>query len=173
MKNTDTVARLTKEGKMRPAGIAAVEAAKGDGRWDRAYAGPATITVPDDLAAALAAESTASAFFNGLKSSDRYAVLHRVHTAPLTTRAKRVEALVQMLATGNVPGRIAKHEKSGKERPSAKKTGTNNTIVSARKVASEGADTSQTSIAKVKQKRQPRSATDANGPRRPGLRPRG
>jgi uncharacterized protein YdeI (YjbR/CyaY-like superfamily) len=75
-KNVETVARLTEQGRMRPAGLAAVEAAKADGRWDRAYAGPATITVPDDLSAAL----------------------WRVHTAATPgNRAKRIAALVQTL----------------------------------------------------------------------------
>jgi uncharacterized protein YdeI (YjbR/CyaY-like superfamily) len=55
-KNVAAVAELTAAGRMRPAGLAQVEAARADGRWDRAYAGSATITVPDDLAAALAAE---------------------------------------------------------------------------------------------------------------------
>jgi uncharacterized protein YdeI (YjbR/CyaY-like superfamily) len=100
-KNVDTVARLTAEGRMRPAGLAAVQAAQADGRWDRAYAGSATITVPDDLAAALAAEPAAEAFFAGLDKTNRYAVLWRVHTAGTpATRARRIAACVQMLAEG-------------------------------------------------------------------------
>jgi hypothetical protein len=93
---------------MRPTGIAAVDAAKADGRWERAYAGPATITVPDDLAAALAKEPAAAAFFESLNKSDRYAVLWRVETATPTSRAKRLEGLVQMLAVGKKPGEPAK-----------------------------------------------------------------
>ena len=86
---------------MRPAGLAAVEAAQADGRWERAYAGPATITVPDDLAAALAAEPAAQREFEALDAGNRYAVLWRVHTATTpATRAKRIEACVQMLAEG-------------------------------------------------------------------------
>ena len=101
-KNVATVARLVAEGRMRPAGLAAVEAAQADGRWERAYAGPATITVPDDLAAALSAAPAAEAFFAGLDRTNRYAVLWRVHTAASAeTRAKRVAALVQMLAEGH------------------------------------------------------------------------
>jgi uncharacterized protein YdeI (YjbR/CyaY-like superfamily) len=100
-KNVGTVARLIADGRMRPAGLAAVEAAQADGRWDRAYAGQATITVPDDLAAALAAEPAADAFFAGLDRTNRYAVLWRVHTAGTPqTRAKRIAACVQMLAEG-------------------------------------------------------------------------
>jgi uncharacterized protein YdeI (YjbR/CyaY-like superfamily) len=100
-KNVEWVGRLTEAGRMRPAGLAAVEAARADGRWDRAYAGPATITVPDDLAAALAAEPAAKAHFEGLNATNRYAVLWRVHTAASpATRAKRIATLVQMLAEG-------------------------------------------------------------------------
>ena len=100
-KNVATVGRLTAEGRMRPAGLAAVEAAKADGRWERAYAGPATITVPDDLAAALAAEPAAEKEFGVLDGANRFAVLWRVHTsASPATRAKRISALVQMLSEG-------------------------------------------------------------------------
>jgi uncharacterized protein YdeI (YjbR/CyaY-like superfamily) len=103
-KNVATVERLIAEGRMRPAGLAAVEAAKADGRWDRAYAGPATITVPDDLAAALDAEPAVRAAFDGLDGQNRYAVLHRVHTATTpATRAKRIAAAVTMLRDGRTP----------------------------------------------------------------------
>jgi uncharacterized protein YdeI (YjbR/CyaY-like superfamily) len=101
LKNVETVARLIAEGRMRPAGLAAVQAAQADGRWDRAYAGPATITVPDDLAAALAAEPAAEAFFAALDGTNRYSVLWRVHTATTPqTRANRIAACVRMLAEG-------------------------------------------------------------------------
>jgi uncharacterized protein YdeI (YjbR/CyaY-like superfamily) len=103
-KNVTAVGALTAAGRMRPAGLAQVEAARADGRWERAYAGPATITVPDDLAAALAAEPAAREAFAGLDGRNRYAVLHRVHTAATpATRAKRIAALVTMLAEGRRP----------------------------------------------------------------------
>jgi uncharacterized protein YdeI (YjbR/CyaY-like superfamily) len=101
LKNVATVERLMAEGRMRPAGLAAVEAAKVDGRWDRAYAGPATMTVPDDLAAALDVDPAARGAFDGLDGRNRYAVLWRVHTASTpATRAKRIAALVRLLADG-------------------------------------------------------------------------
>ncbi|WP_324274823.1 YdeI/OmpD-associated family protein [Blastococcus brunescens] len=101
LKNVATVERLIVEGRMRPAGLAVVEAAKADGRWERAYAGPATITVPDDLAAALDAEPAARAAFDALDGQNRYAVLHRVHTAATpATRAKRIATAVDMLREG-------------------------------------------------------------------------
>lgn len=103
-KNVATAERLIAEGRMRPAGLSAVEAAKADGRWARAYAGPATITVPDDLAQALAAEPVARKEFDALDGRNRFAVLWRVHTAATpATRAKRIAALVAMLAEGRRP----------------------------------------------------------------------
>ncbi|SNS03889.1 Uncharacterized conserved protein YdeI, YjbR/CyaY-like superfamily, DUF1801 family [Geodermatophilus saharensis] len=103
-KNVAAVAELTAAGRMRPAGLAQVAAAQADGRWDRAYAGPATATVPDDLTAALDAEPAARAAFDALDGQNRYAVLYRVHTAATpATRAKRIAALVQMLAEGRRP----------------------------------------------------------------------
>jgi uncharacterized protein YdeI (YjbR/CyaY-like superfamily) len=103
-KNVEAVEALTAAGRMRPGGLAAVAAAKADGRWERAYAGSATITVPDDLAEALAAEPAARATFDGLDGTNRYAVLWRVHTAATAeTRTKRITALVQMLAEGRRP----------------------------------------------------------------------
>lgn len=100
-KNVATVERLIAEGRMRPAGLAAVEAAQADGRWERAYGGPATITVPDDLTAALDAVPAARAAFDALTGQNRYAVLHRVHTAATpATRAKRISATVEMLREG-------------------------------------------------------------------------
>jgi uncharacterized protein YdeI (YjbR/CyaY-like superfamily) len=103
-KNVGIVEALTAAGRMRPAGLAQVETARADGRWDRAYPGPATITVPDDLAAALAAEPAAREAFAGLDATNRFAVLVRVHTAASpATRAKRIAALVTMLAEGRTP----------------------------------------------------------------------
>lgn len=107
-KNVATISRLTEEGRMRPAGIAAVEAAKADGRWQRAYAGPATIEVPDDLTAALVAQPAAAAFFDGLNKTDRYSVLWRVETASPRGRGKRIESLVGMMADGKKPSGRAK-----------------------------------------------------------------
>jgi len=103
-KNVEAAEALIRAGRMRPAGLAAVEAARADGRWERAYAGAATITVPDDLAAALAADPAAQEAFATLDGTNRYAVLWRVHTAASpATRAGRIAALVQMLAEGRRP----------------------------------------------------------------------
>ncbi len=89
---------------MRPAGRAEVERAKADGRWDRAYDGPATATVPEDLAAALERAGVAAAFA-ALRAQDRYLVLHRVQTAKRPeTRSRRIETFVAQLAEGRTPG---------------------------------------------------------------------
>jgi uncharacterized protein YdeI (YjbR/CyaY-like superfamily) len=92
---------LIESGRMRPAGLAEVEKAKADGRWDGAYDGPAAATVPDDLRDALAARPGATAFFDGLDAQNRYAILHRVQTALRPeTRAKRIEKFATMCAAG-------------------------------------------------------------------------
>src|SRR5690606_7710973 len=80
-RNVGHIERLTSEGHMRPRGLAEVNRAKADGRWEAAYAGPADMAVPDDLAAALAAEPQAEAMFAILTSQNRYAILHRITTA--------------------------------------------------------------------------------------------
>jgi uncharacterized protein YdeI (YjbR/CyaY-like superfamily) len=108
-KNVDTVTRLLQQEdkqpfRMRPAGIAAVEAAKADGRWARAYAGPATMTVPDDFAAALAAVPAAQQFFERQSKTARYTVLMKLYTGAERTRAKRIAGLVQLLAEEKMPG---------------------------------------------------------------------
>lgn len=100
-RNTGIVGRLLAEGRMHAAGVAEVERAKADGRWDAAYAGPASIEVPPDLADALAAEPKAQAMFENLNSQNRYAVIFRVSSAKRAeTRARKIEQFVAMLARG-------------------------------------------------------------------------
>jgi len=100
-RNVGIVERLLAEKKMHPAGIAEVERAKEDGRWEAAYAGPATIEVPPDLAAALDAKPRAKRLFGKLTSQNRYAILYRVTTAKRPqTRARRIDEVVAMLARG-------------------------------------------------------------------------
>jgi uncharacterized protein YdeI (YjbR/CyaY-like superfamily) len=103
-KNVGTVARLIEESRMRPAGLAAVDAAKADGRWDRAYAGPATIAVPEDLKIALAKVPAAKTVWDSMNKSERYPVLLKIETGAQTGRPKRIDAVVQTLATGRRPG---------------------------------------------------------------------
>jgi uncharacterized protein YdeI (YjbR/CyaY-like superfamily) len=103
-RNVGIVGRLESEGRLRPAGIAAIEQAKADGRWEVAYAGPASIQVPEDLATALKAEPAAHAMFEILTSQNRYAVLLRIDNAKRAdTRSRRIEQFVAMLARGKTP----------------------------------------------------------------------
>lgn len=88
---------LIEAGRMQPAGQAQVDAAKADGRWAAAYAGQRTAAVPDDLAAALAADPHAKAFFETLSGANRYAILYRVNDAKRPqTRAARIARFVEM-----------------------------------------------------------------------------
>jgi uncharacterized protein YdeI (YjbR/CyaY-like superfamily) len=100
-RNVAGVKRLVAEGRMHASGLAAVERAKTDGRWDDAYAGQASVEVPADLRAALAAEPRAQAMFDILTSQNRFAVLYRIGNAKRAdTRARRIETFVAMLARG-------------------------------------------------------------------------
>ena len=99
--NTEHVARLEAAARMRPAGLAEVEAAKADGRWAAAYEAQSAASVPDDLQAALDANPQAAAFFATLTGANRYAVLYRVQDAKRPeTRARRIATFVEMLARG-------------------------------------------------------------------------
>ena len=97
-RNREHVERLVAAGAMHAAGLAAVEAAKADGRWGRAYDSPGTVTVPEDFRAALAEHPEAKAFFETLKGTNRYAILYRIQTAVRPeTRARRIAEFVAML----------------------------------------------------------------------------
>jgi uncharacterized protein YdeI (YjbR/CyaY-like superfamily) len=97
--NTERAAALIESGRMRPSGLREVERAQGDGRWEQAYESQSRVTVPEDLARALAANQRARAFFATLDSRNRYAILYRIGTAKRPeTRAKRIDAFVAMLS---------------------------------------------------------------------------
>jgi uncharacterized protein YdeI (YjbR/CyaY-like superfamily) len=99
--NREKAEALIAAGRMRPAGLAEVEQARADGRWDAAYAGQRTATVPEDLQAALDASPTAAEAFAGLDSVNRYAILYRVQDAKRpATRAARIAKFVAMLERG-------------------------------------------------------------------------
>ena len=96
--NRGTALRLMAEGRMAAAGLAQVEAARADGRWDAAYAPQSKATVPPDLQAALDASPEAKRFFDQLGGANRYAVLYRIQDARTeSTRARRIEKFVAML----------------------------------------------------------------------------
>jgi uncharacterized protein YdeI (YjbR/CyaY-like superfamily) len=96
--NVEKVAELTAAGRMRPVGLAEVERAKADGRWDDAYESPSRIGVPADLERELAARPAARQFFDGLDSRNRYAILYRLEDAKRPeTRTRRLAKFVAML----------------------------------------------------------------------------
>ena len=99
--NREKIEALTKQGRMKPAGLEQVELAKADGRWDAAYASPANVEMPDDLQAALDASPKAAEFWAGLNKSNRYAVLFQLQDAKKPeTRARRLAKFVGMLERG-------------------------------------------------------------------------
>jgi uncharacterized protein YdeI (YjbR/CyaY-like superfamily) len=99
--NREKVAKLIEAGLMTQAGLAEVERAKADGRWDAAYDSWSSATVPDDLQAALDADPAAAAEFARLDSRNRYSILYRISDAKRpATREKRIATFVAMLARG-------------------------------------------------------------------------
>ena len=99
--NRDKAEALIKSGQMREEGLAAIAQAKANGKWDKAYAGSASIAVPDDLAAALKRNAAANAFFKKLDRQNRYAILYRIGTVKKAeTRARKIAQFVTMLAKG-------------------------------------------------------------------------
>lgn len=102
--NRDVAERLIASGEMEPAGLAQVEAARADGRWDAAYAGSATIRMHPDLGRALEENTEAAAFFETISRSIRFAILFHVQDAKRPeTRARRIAKYVEMLARHEAP----------------------------------------------------------------------
>lgn len=100
-RNVGYVAALTAAGRLQPEGLAEVERAKADGRWDRAYDGPANAVAPADLQAALDAAPGAARAFAGLTSSQRFSIIRPVEEAKRDdTRARRIAKSVALLAEG-------------------------------------------------------------------------
>ncbi|HSU67776.1 MAG TPA: YdeI/OmpD-associated family protein [Tepidisphaeraceae bacterium] len=100
-RNCQFVEQLIEAGKMLPAGLKEIEAAKADGRWDKAYDSPSAMTVPDDFLKALARNKSANRFFQTLNKANVYAIAWRLQTAKKPeTRQRRMEAILQMLADG-------------------------------------------------------------------------
>lgn len=96
--NVEKVKRLISSGQMQPAGLKAIEAAKADGRWEKAYDGQRTMTVPEDFQVALNKNKKAKAFFETLNSVNRYAILFRIHNVKKEeTRTRKIKQFVEML----------------------------------------------------------------------------
>ncbi len=103
-RNVGHVARLEAEGRMLPAGRAAVAAAQADGRWDAAYAPPSESEVPADLVAAVATNPAAQAMFDVLTKTNRFALTHRLGAVKRAeTRERKIAEFVAMLARGETP----------------------------------------------------------------------
>jgi len=99
--NREAALALIEAGRMRPAGLAQVQAAQADGRWEDAYGGQRAATVPEDLEWALQQNEPARVFFETLKGANRYAIIYRIGEAKRAdTRARRIERFVAMLARG-------------------------------------------------------------------------
>ena len=99
--NVDNVARLIEEGRMTEHGLRQVEAAKADGRWDRAYGSGKDMKIPDDLQAAIDAEPKAREMLEKLSAQNRFALAFRTHNMKTEAgRKKKIEAFVEMLKRG-------------------------------------------------------------------------
>jgi uncharacterized protein YdeI (YjbR/CyaY-like superfamily) len=97
--NRDKALALIERGEMKPAGLAEIERAQADGRWEAAYDSPATATVPDDLRRALDENPRAAGTFAKLDAQSRYAILYSLQDAKRPeTRARRIERAVERLA---------------------------------------------------------------------------
>lgn len=99
--NIDNVARLIEEGRMTGHGLKEVEAAKADGRWDRAYGGSKDMTIPPDLQAAIDAEPKAKATLETLSAQNRFSLAFRTHNMKTEAgRRKKIQSFVEMLKRG-------------------------------------------------------------------------
>src|SRR5262245_41225507 len=99
--NTSHAERLIKARRMKAPGLAKIEAAKADGRWQRAYDSPGASKVPADFMARLSKDKKALRFFEGLNRANLYAIAYRLQTAKKPeTREKRMLAILAMLSRG-------------------------------------------------------------------------
>jgi uncharacterized protein YdeI (YjbR/CyaY-like superfamily) len=99
--NIDNVARLIADGRMTEHGVREIDAAKADGRWDRAYGSGKDMKIPDDLQAAIDAEPDAKAMLARLTEQNRFALAFRVHNMKTEAgRKKKIESFVAMLKRG-------------------------------------------------------------------------
>jgi uncharacterized protein YdeI (YjbR/CyaY-like superfamily) len=100
-KNREHATRLIAEGRMTPAGLAHVDAAKADGRWEAAYVGSAAMVIPQDFLDALETMPNAKAFFETLDRKNLYPIYYRLQTAKRPeTRAKRMTQILAQLERG-------------------------------------------------------------------------
>lgn len=102
--NVGLVDRLLADGRMAAAGLAEVEAARADGRWDAAYAGAASAQLPPELVEAFAGHPVARAAYDRLNGTNRYALYYRIHTLKqAASKTRKAAEYVQMLEAGQAP----------------------------------------------------------------------
>ena len=100
-RNTKFVGELMAQGRMKPAGLAEVDRAKTDGRWQKAYDSPSEMTIPDEFIKAVNKNKNAKAFFETLNKTNRYSIAWRLQTAKKPeTKEKRIKMIIEMLAKG-------------------------------------------------------------------------
>jgi uncharacterized protein YdeI (YjbR/CyaY-like superfamily) len=168
-KNVTTVGRLIEEGRMRPAGMKCVDEAKQDGRWDKAYAGPATIEVPADFELALKTNAKAKKKFDELNRSERYSVLFRVHTASASARQGVIERMLEALQRGEIPG-AEERAKYGKGKKTVSAKVERNAVTKKPKTAKKGAPLEREDQPSAKKSKD--TPTAPREARRAGLRTR-
>ena len=99
-KNSEHAERLIAAGQMQPPGLAHVQAAREDGRWEQAYAGSADMVIPEDFLKALKKNPAAKRFYATLNRQNLFVIYHRLHTAKRPeTRSKRIASMIEQLAT--------------------------------------------------------------------------
>jgi uncharacterized protein YdeI (YjbR/CyaY-like superfamily) len=104
-RNTEHVAKLISQGKMQPAGLAEVNAAKADGRWENAYAPASEMKIPDDFLNAVQQNPKVSGFYNTLNKTNLYAIAYGLRTAKKAeTRERRFKKFFEMLEREEKPG---------------------------------------------------------------------
>jgi uncharacterized protein YdeI (YjbR/CyaY-like superfamily) len=97
-RNIELVEQLIKDGRMTPYGIAEIEAAKADGRWQQAYDSPSNMQIPEDFTKELSKHPEAQAFFETLNKTNLYSIAWRLQTAKTAaTRSRRLQAMIAML----------------------------------------------------------------------------
>jgi len=100
-RNIENIARLTLEARMKAAGLKQAEASKADGRWQQAYDSPQNMTIPEEFAHKLKQNKTASAFYESLNKTNKYAICWRIQTAKRPeTKEKRINEIIEMLERG-------------------------------------------------------------------------
>ncbi|MEO0793601.1 MAG: YdeI/OmpD-associated family protein [Verrucomicrobiota bacterium] len=103
-RNTEHVERLIKEGRLKPPGVAAVDAAKEDGRWDNAYAPASEMEVPDDFLKAVRRLPNTKKFYDSLNKSNRHVIAYGLTSAKKPeTRKRRFDKYLGMLKKGEKP----------------------------------------------------------------------